>query len=185
MAVSRLPAPPRRVLESFPEPPRAILERSETPPEHHKCVLEAINVSKRAPGRSKSRSGSSKDSLCKLSSIESASFPASISTFVACPSKKQPLRLRCGLCVPPRLRSPIGLGGGREAQTISKLLTGFVGAKLPVHFRSAAVPRGKLVPSPEGARNFSYFPGASVLSSLLSSLPSSGCNNRRKGGSAA
>ena len=118
MAVSGLPAPPRRVLESFPEPPRAILERSETPPEHHKCVLEAINVSKRAPGRSKSRSGSSKDSLCNLSTIESASFPASISTFVACPSKKKPLRLRCGLCVPPRLRSPIGLGGGREAQTI-------------------------------------------------------------------
>ena len=41
-----------------------------------------------------------------------------LSTFVACPSKKKPLRLRCGLCVPPRLRSPIGLGGGREAQTI-------------------------------------------------------------------
>ena len=118
MAVSGLPAPPRRVLESFPEPPRAILERSETPPEHHKCVLEAINVSKRAPGRSKSRSGSSKDSLCNLSTIESASFPASISTFVACPSKKKPLRPTCGLCVPPRLRSPIGLDGDREAQTI-------------------------------------------------------------------
>ena len=118
MAVSGLPAPPRRVLESFPEPPRAILERSETPPEHPKRVFEAINVSKRAPGRSKTRSGSSKDSLCNLSTIESASFPASISTFVACPSKKnKTLRLRCGLCVPPRLRSPIGLGGGREAQT--------------------------------------------------------------------
>ena len=123
MAVSGLPAPPRRVLESFPEPPQAILERSETPPEHHKCVLEAINMSKRAPGRSKSRSGSSKDSLCNLSTIESASFRASISTFVACPSKQnKTLRLRCGLCVPPRLRSPIGLGGGREAQTILKLI---------------------------------------------------------------
>ena len=118
MAVSGLPAPPRRVLESFPEPPWAILERSETPPEHHKCVLEAINVSKRTPGRSKSRSGSSKDSLCNLSTIESASFPASMSTFVACPSTEKTVRLRCGLCVPPRLRSPIGLGGGREAQTI-------------------------------------------------------------------
>ena len=119
MAVSGLPAPPRRVLESFPEPPRAILERSETPPEHHKCVLEAINMSKRAPGRSKSRSGSSNDSLLKLSGIENASFPASISTFVACPSTEKTVRLRCGLCVPPRLRSPIGLGGGREAQTSS------------------------------------------------------------------
>ena len=122
MAVSGRPAPPRRVLESFPEPPRAILERSETSPDHHKCVLEAINMSKRAPGRSKSRSGSSKDSLCNLSTIESASFPASISTFVACPSTEKTVRLRCGLCVPPRLRSPIGLGGGREAQTIMSII---------------------------------------------------------------
>ena len=76
MAVSGLPAPPRRVLESFPEPPRAILERSETPPEHHKCVLEAINVSKRAPGRSKRHSGSSKDSLRRLPGREFAGFPA-------------------------------------------------------------------------------------------------------------
>ena len=120
MAASGHRAPPKKVLKSSPEPPRAILERSETPPEHHKCVLEAINMSKRAPGRSKSRSGSSNDSLLKLSGIENASFPASISTFVACPSTEKTVRLRCGLCVPPRLRSPIGLGGGREAQTINK-----------------------------------------------------------------
>jgi hypothetical protein len=40
-------------------------------------------------------------------------------------------------------------------------------------------PQGSVLP------NFDYLPGASLLSSLLSSLPSSGCNNRRKGGSAA
>ena len=121
MAVSGLPAPPRRMLESFTEPPRAILERSETPPEHHKCVLEAINMSKRAPGRSKGLSGSSNDSLLKLSGIENVSFPGSISTFVACLSTEKTVRLRCGLCVPPRLRSAIGLGGGREAHTTSSL----------------------------------------------------------------
>ena len=44
-----------------------------------------------------------------------------------------------------------------------------------MHFRSAAVPRGKLVPSPEGARNylvsvsylFSFFPSVLLFSFLI------------------